>query len=846
MRTVWLALWFVVLGWDALSPHVLRPTPRLGIWALAIAAILLAVPRGGRERWITPGLSAALAVGCAVTAVLLPWPERLGFVLVAGGALISALPWLGERFGGALWRGPAALGGLLVLAAVTSHLYRLAEAAWHDLGFLAGSIAAVSRWLGASAVADPPFVHVEGVGTLLTFDVSLEKLVGHPLAVYVAAALGVLLVLRGREIGWRKPLVLVGSALGFALVRALALALVLNEVSGPWIYWGRMWSMGGLLVLVAVLWMVLPNHAVEPGTRGRGRVTHDMGYRGPTRRGAVALIASAIAFGALAAASFGFFDPGSPKPGRVLIDEGHSNWEWSTIELNTESYGVQTVYNYSELVRYLRHFYEVSPNFEPLTDDLLTSADVVVLKTPTSEYSDEEVESLVRFVERGGGLWLVGDHTNVFGMSTNLNKVAQRFGLRYRFDAVIDLLSHGRQLFERPEMFPHPSIAHLPPLLMATSSSLIGPPLGRRVMLGRSLLSDELDYSVNTFFGNFEPDSHEPFGSMLQAMAVTRGRGRVLAFTDSTIFSNFFMFIKGKRELALGSVAWLMLENRWAWAHQALLWAAGAALLIWVVVALRVPRSLGLVSLGVAAAPAFAVAAFCLNAWVAGWSALPEPVSPMRQVAFSRERTAFHVPERTALSQRSEHSYHTFYVWTQRVGYIPRTDSLMGSIEDAEVTVLMNPRGNFGSASLDRLEDYVRGGGSLVVLDRPHVMESTANAVLERFGLHMNQDPMEEAAVYDAVTRDSLHMKRVGTVDGGTPVLVLEDGRATLAVSELGDGRVVAVSGADNFTDAVLGKTSEVPDPHQLRLYRLQFRIFDELLKSSRVGRTGSPGDQRG
>jgi hypothetical protein len=41
----------------------------------------------------------------------------------------------------------------------------------------------------------------------------------------------------------------------------------------------------------------------------------------------------------------------------------------------------------------------------------------------------------------------------------------------------------------------------------------------------------------------------------------------------------------------------------------------------------------------------------------------------------------------------------------------------------------------------------------------------------------------------------------------------------------------VAVAGADNFTDAVMGTTSEVPDQRQLALYRLEFRIFDELLR---------------
>ena len=52
------------------------------------------------------------------------------------------------------------------------------------------------------------------------------------------------------------------------------------------------------------------------------------------------------------------------------------------------------------------------------------------------------------------------------GMSTNLNKVAGRFGIRYRYDAVVDLASGGRQIYERPRMF-----AHFAKLILACRSS---------------------------------------------------------------------------------------------------------------------------------------------------------------------------------------------------------------------------------------------------------------------------------------------------------------------------------------------------------------------------------------
>jgi hypothetical protein len=513
------------------------------------------------------------------------------------------------------------------------------------------------------------------------------------------------------------------------------------------------------------------------------------------------------------------------------VDERHSNWAWSTVELNTESYGTQTVYNYSEMLRYFRHFYDVTVGFKALSDSLLAGTDVLILKTPTRPYEAAEVDAVVRFVERGGGLWLVGDHTNIFGMDTNLNMVARHFGIRYRYDAVVDLTTGGRQLYDRPRVFCHPSIAHLPPLLLATSDSIEGPPLGRRVMVGRSLLSDELDYSVNTFFGNFKPDPFEPFGSMLQAVSVTRGKGRVLAFTDSTIFSNFFIFIRGKRELALGSVAWLTRENRWAWVHPALLVGAAVALLVWLSAAARLPRGAGLGSLVDAGFPVFALVAAGLAMWVSSWSVLPQPKAPLPEAAFMRERCAFHVPERTNLPDESPHSYQTFYVWTQRVGYFPRTDPLLDCLADSDVTVIVNPRGEFNEDALARLQDYVRRGGGLLVLDRPYVKESTANEVLDRFGLSFADAQVDSVEARDLATGEPIILKRVGVVEGGEPLLVLPDGRSVASVARVGDGRVVAASCADDFSDAALGTTSQVPNQNQLKLYRLEFRILGEILK---------------
>src|SRR6185295_6446537 len=52
------------------------------------------------------------------------------------------------------------------------------------------------------------------------------------------------------------------------------------------------------------------------------------------------------------------------------------------------------------------------------------------------------------------------------------------------------------------------------------------------------------------------------YGAFVQLWSTRRGGGRVLGFTDSTIFSNFCTFEPGKAELMLGMLEWLNHTDR--------------------------------------------------------------------------------------------------------------------------------------------------------------------------------------------------------------------------------------------------------------------------------------------
>ena len=173
-------------------------------------------------------------------------------------------------------------------------------------------------------------------------------------------------------------------------------------------------------------------------------------------------------------------------------------------------------------------------------------------------------------------------------------------------------------------------------------------------------------------------------------------------------------------------------------------------------------------------------------------------------------------------------------MWTQRTGWIPTTGLFADCLTDSRATVLVKPAGRYDADELADLEDYVRQGGGLLVLDSPHNRHSAAPTILQQFGLGFSVAEMETVTVnFPAGDLEPAELHHVRGVVGGRPVLATPDGTSVLAYTDFGRGRVVAMCAADNFTDAVLGTTSTVPTPEQLAIYRIEYLIFEELLDTA-------------
>ena len=175
------------------------------------------------------------------------------------------------------------------------------------------------------------------------------------------------------------------------------------------------------------------------------------------------------------------------------MDEIHSRWEPSTLKLDKNWYGEGSTYNAYSMIEWLKDTYHVDRIVDPsfkhmevpgaekvapdivsdnLTYDILKNYDILIIETP-SRYKPEEIDAIVRFVENGGGLFLIGDHTNFAGTGTNLNEISKRFGIEFGFDAV-NSINGTLYHYTRGQIF-HPAIKYMPALDFMTGCSLKAP-----------------------------------------------------------------------------------------------------------------------------------------------------------------------------------------------------------------------------------------------------------------------------------------------------------------------------------------------------------------------------------
>jgi len=833
----------------AAREFVLKDPMRLGQWGVIAVAWVLGVfgfvRYAGRMHLPLPYLLLLLPAAIVLFILIRHAAPayRPPIVLFAIGTTVLAVT---SGVGFLAWMRPMGLSALVLgtILILQSPLYWMVcafTARSTSVPFLAPIVHALLSWIGSDVSWNDGAVFVRMMRDVHMFPLTWDHLALLPLLSIWAAG--------GLFLWWdraRRPFFVRLTAfslvlLGYAVFRVFLVILIfitamvyveheedILHVEVFWLPWITAITWLPLIPLVArlVRW---PRHGGAAAFESRE-------WDHPGRRSA-ALVAACVGCLGLVVGLY-FFDPGSQKAGRVLLDESHSRWERTDNPYNTDWYGHESGYNYYCIAEYLKHFYAFEVNMTgALTPQKLSAFDVLILKTPTESYSREELEAIEAFVRGGGGLFALGEHTNVFGSSSFLNPVIEPFGIAFRGDVILDIERKWEQVYFSPKLGVHPAISRMPFDRFAVSCSIASDwRRTRPVIRSTGLWSLPSDYAAANFYPKVEDKTYARFGAFDQMVTAEPGRGRVAAFGDSTVYSNFAAFYPGKAEKLVGTVAWLNRSNRWNWINTAGYLVFVISALFFLFVCAWLPPHLGF--------SATLASCAAVTVWLGIWGATvyarraypaPAPHTPVKTVIFDMEHSRYELPI-FGFTQKYADSFEIFYQWVLRLGYY--TDVAFDfdrALRSTDPIVVIRPKKAFPPETIAAARESLERGGSILVLDSPGNATSTANEFLGPFQLGFSAGGARGASILEPQTGSRVCGLRGGrAVTGGTVLLSTDANSPIAAYSQVGKGHLIVAGLADRFVDVQMGGSNRaVPDQEMRAVFELEFALLRGLVEGN-------------
>jgi len=212
------------------------------------------------------------------------------------------------------------------------------------------------------------------------------------------------------------------------------------------------------LLLLVPLWVftrayALPSSSSRPGSGREGRARGHSGGPWFGRRRGPAVASAVLLVVGIALLSW---SPGIPaKTGRVLID---ARGDFSLEGLRWGQYGAQIPSGASlaALPPYLKaRGFSVTVHESDIDASVLAEHDVMVVMNPGYTFDQPELKAIWGFVEGGGGLLVLADHTNIQGTMAPLNALLEPSGVQIEFDSAIPQIT-GWTWYGCMRIHPHP------------------------------------------------------------------------------------------------------------------------------------------------------------------------------------------------------------------------------------------------------------------------------------------------------------------------------------------------------------------------------------------------------
>lgn len=532
----------------------------------------------------------------------------------------------------------------------------------------------------------------------------------------------------------------------------------------------------------------------------------------PTGRNRVLLAASAQVLILLATAAHYFVADGGAGggTGQVVIYGAEPSATFNNPSF--DRLGVGNSGMYGLLAKYVgsRGYRVTVVGTEDGLNDAMGGARLLIVISPTSVFSPETHERVWQFVAGGGGLLVMGDHTDIYGMMAPLNTLLGPVNTKFNFDSGYPSRAAWRYSHES---FRHPVTRSLEgvneSLQYGTGATLSLSPPAYPVVTGRYAFSDKGDYlngEAGGFLGDnvYTPD--ERLGDLALVVAAEHGAGRVLVFGDTSTFQN--IALPYSHQFVSDSLSWL--SGGGSFRHQTILYFSFFFLALAAAAFLATGQIKQSIPMAITTATLTTGLLISVSARPAAPGSAPEAGHRVAYV------DASHVGD-FKLRHWEDESIDGLLVNLSRNGYLPfvMTEFSEEWLKASELFVSVSPLRAYSADEERALYDFIDKGGRAVVAVG-YEESAASRAMLARLGFRIELVPLGAAPITDFVLGDEEFEKikqephfgkawPVATTDGSpAEVLYSYEGFPIVVAKSQGSGSVIVIGDGRFLRDKVL------------------------------------------
>lgn len=219
----------------------------------------------------------------------------------------------------------------------------------------------------------------------------------------------------------------------------------------------------------------------------------------------------------------------------VFYDNGYLDWNVPTFG----QYGFEKIGMFGLLPGYLEAGGYTTEIQNTLTAKSLNNAGTLVIINLNQGFDEETKQTIWDFVENGGSLLVLGDHTGYKQIREPFNDLLQPVNIAYNFDSAIPLEHKWAHAFE---LGSHPIVQGVSEdeMQISIGASLTVSPPSRPIILGKYGFSDAGNPfdPQGGYLGDMVYAQGEQLGDLVLVAQSHYGKGKVLAFGDTTSFQN--------------------------------------------------------------------------------------------------------------------------------------------------------------------------------------------------------------------------------------------------------------------------------------------------------------------